>query len=45
MVAGRADVIRLFLETLFKQANLVTQDTVLFLCTLLSTPVCERRYA
>ena len=44
-LTGRADLIRLFQRTLFKQANTVTRDAVRFLYTLLSTPPCERRYA
>ena len=44
-LTGRADLIRLFQKTLLRQANPVTGDTVRFLCTLLSTPPCERRYA
>ena len=44
-LTGRADLIRLFQKTLFRQANPVTGDGVPFLYTLLSTPPCERRYA
>ena len=44
-LTGRADPIRLFQKTLFRQANPVTGDAVRFLYTLLSTPPCERRYA
>ena len=44
-LTGRADLIRLFQKTLFRQANPVTGDAVRFLYTLLSTPPCERRYA
>ena len=44
-LTGRADLIRLFQTTLFRQANLVTEDAVRLLYTLLSTPPCERRYA
>ena len=44
-LTGRADLIRLFQKTLFRQANPVKGDTVRFLYTLLSTPLCERRYA
>ena len=44
-LTGRADSIRVFQKTLFRQANPVTGDAVRFLYTLLSTPPCERRYA
>ena len=44
-LTGRADLIRLFQRTLFRQANPVTGDAVRFLYTLLSTPPCKRRYA
>ena len=42
---GRADLLRLFQRTLFRQADPVPGDAVRFLYTLLSTPPCERRYA
>ena len=44
-LAGRADLLRLFHRTLFRQADPVPGDAVRFLYTLLSTPPCERRYA
>ena len=44
-LAGRADLLRLFQRTLFRQADPVPGDAVRFLYTLLSTPPCERRYA
>ena len=44
-LTGRADLIRLFQRTLFRQANPVTGDAVRFLYTLLSMPPCEQRYA
>ena len=44
-LAGRADLLRLFQRTLFRQADLVPGDAVRFLYTLLNTPPCERRYA
>ena len=43
-LAGRADLLRLFQRTLFRQADPVPGDAVRFLYTLLSTPPCERRY-
>ena len=42
---GRADLLRLFQRTLFRQADPVPGDAVRFLYTLLSTSPCERRYA
>ena len=44
-LAGRADLLRLFRRTLFRQADPVSGDAVRILYTLLSTPPCERRYA
>ena len=44
-LTGRADLLRLFQRTLFRQADPVPGDTVRFLYTLLNTPPCERRYA
>ena len=44
-LTGRADLIRLFQKTLFRQADLESGDAVRFLDTLLSTTPCERRYA
>ena len=44
-LTGRADLLRLFQRTLFRQADPVSGDAVRFLYTLLSTPPCERRYA
>ena len=44
-LTGRADLLRLFQRTLFKQADPVSGDVVWFLYTLLNTPPCERRYA
>ena len=44
-LTGRADLIRLFQRTLFRQADPVSGDVVRFLYTLPSTPPCERRYA
>ena len=44
-LAGRADLLRLFQRTLFRQADPVPGDAVRFLYTLLNTPRCERRYA
>ena len=44
-LAGRADLLRLFQRTLFRQADPVPGDAVRFLYTLLNTPPCERRYA
>ena len=44
-LAGRADLLRLFQRTLFRQADPVSGDAVRFLYTLLSTPPCERQYA
>ena len=44
-LAGRADLLRLFQRTLFRQADPVPGDAVRFLYTPLSTPPCERRYA
>ena len=44
-LAGRADLLRLFQRTLFRQADPVPGYAVRFLYTLLSTPPCERRYA
>ena len=44
-LTGGADLIRLFQETLFRQANPVTWDALRFLYTLLSTLPCEQRYA
>ena len=37
-LAGRADLLRLFQRTLFKQADPPSGDAVRFLYTLLSTP-------
>ena len=42
---GRADLLRLFQRTLFRQTDPVSRDAVRFLYTPLSTPPCERRYA
>ena len=44
-LTGRADLLRLFQRTLFRQADLVSGDAVRFRYTLLSTPSCERRCA
>ena len=44
-LAGRADLLRLFQGTLFRQADPVSGDAVRFLYTLLSTAPCKRRYA
>ena len=44
-LTGRADLLRLFQRTLFRQADPVSGDAVRFLYTLLSTPPCELRYA
>ena len=44
-LTGRADLIRLFQKTLFRQTDPVTGDAIRFLYTLPSTPPCERRYA
>ena len=44
-LAGRADLLRLFQRTLFRQAGPVSGDAVRLLYTLLSTPPCERQYA
>ena len=44
-LAGRADLLRLFQRTLFRQADPVPGDAMRFLYTLLNTPPCERRYA
>ena len=44
-LTGRADLLRLFQRTLFRQTHLVSGDDVRFLYTLLSTPPCERQYA
>ena len=44
-LTGRADLLRLFQRTLFRQADPVTGNAVLFVYTLLSTPPCERRCA
>ena len=44
-LTGRADLIRLFQKTLFRQPDPVSGDAIRFLYTLLSTPPCERRYA
>ena len=44
-LTGRADLLRLFQRTLFRQADPVPGDAVRFLYTLLNTPPCERRYA
>ena len=41
-LTGRADLIRLFQKTLFRQLDPVTGDDVRFLYTLLNTPPCER---
>ena len=43
-LAGRADLLRLFQRTLFRQADPVPGDAVRSLYTLLNTPPCERRY-
>ena len=44
-LTGRADLLRLFQRSLFRQTDPVSRDAVRFLYTLLSTPPCERRYA
>ena len=44
-LTGRADLLRLFHRTFFRQADPVSGDAVRFLYKLLSAPPCERRYA
>ena len=44
-LTGRADLIRMFQKTLFRQTDPVTGDAVRFLYTLLSTLPCERHIA
>ena len=44
-LTGRADRLRLFQRTLFRQTTPVSGDAVWFLYKLPSTPPCERRYA
>ena len=44
-LTGRANLLRLFQRTLFRQTDRVSGDAIRFLYTLLSTPPCERRCA